>query len=31
MLSTAVDLVGDIISLIIMIGNQLSHTLSSVA
>ena len=31
MLSTAVDLFGDIINLAIMIANQLTHTLSSVA
>jgi ABC-type polysaccharide transport system permease subunit len=29
MLSTAVDLFGDIIGLIIMISNQLTHSLSS--
>lgn len=31
MLSTAVDLLGDIIGLIVMIGNQLGHALSSAA
>lgn len=29
MLSTAVDLFGDILGLIVMIGNQINHALSS--
>lgn len=29
MLSTAVDLFGDVVGLILMIGNQLNHALSS--